>query len=119
LNSTDRPYHAPRNSGKGENYYSVDLRFSKQFYVRRISESTKIELIVEATNLLNRANFLRVNDVVCGTGAQPGFINGCDPKFLFGPFDFKGDRGLPPTAPLGFVTATPARQFQFGLKFEM
>jgi hypothetical protein len=74
---------------------------------------------VEATNLLNRANFLRVNDVVCGTVAQPGFISGCDPKFLFGPFDFRGDRGLPPTAPLGFVTAAPARQFQFGLKFEM
>jgi hypothetical protein len=57
--------------------------------------------------------------VVCGTTAQPGFINGCDPKFLNGPFNFKGVRGLPPTAPLGFVSAAPARQVQFGLKFEL
>jgi len=119
LNSTDRPFHAPRNSGRGENYYTVDLRFSKRFYLRPESRNTSIELIAEATNLLNRANFLRVNDVVCGTAAQPGFINGCDPKFLIGPFDFKGSRDLPPTAPLGFVTAAPARQFQFGLKLEL
>jgi len=58
-----------------------------------------------------------VNDVVCGTTSQPGFINGCDPKFLTGPFDFRGIAGLPPTAPLAFVTAAPARQFQVGLKF--
>jgi hypothetical protein len=63
----------------------------------------------EGINLLNRANYLRVNDIVCGTTAQPGFISGCDPKFLTGPFDFKGIRGLPPTAPLAFVAAGPAR----------
>ena len=118
LNSTDRPYHAPRNSGVGENFYSVDLRVSKRIYFGEDTSGPRVELIAEATNLFNRANFLRVNDVVCGTTAQPGFINGCDPKFLFGPFDFRGDRSLPPTAPLGFVTAAPARQFQFGLKFE-
>jgi hypothetical protein len=119
LNTTDRPFHAPRNSGIGENFYSVDLRTSKRFNLRSISERATLQVIVEATNLFNRANFLRVNDVVCGTTSQPGFINGCDPKFLYGPFDFKGVRGLPPTAPLGFVSAAPARQFQFGLKFEL
>jgi hypothetical protein len=119
LNTTDRPFHAPRNSGIGENYYSVDFRVSKSFHMRSISETAKLEVIIETTNLLNRANFLRVNDVVCGTTSQPGFINGCDPKFLYGPFDFKGIRGLPPTAPLGFVSAAPARQFQFGLKLEL
>jgi hypothetical protein len=118
LNSTDRPFYAPRNSGVGENFYSVDLRMSKRFHLRQNSEAPRVELIVEATNLLNHVNFLRVNDVVCGT-AQPGFINGCDPKFLTGPFDFKGIRGLPATAPLGFVTAAPPRQFQFGLRFEL
>ncbi len=117
-NTSDRPFYAPRNSGLGENFYSVDLRLSKRFFLRRNSEGPRVEFLVEATNLLNRANFLRVNDVVCGTTAQPGFINGCDPKFLTGPFDFRGRRDLPPTAPLGFVTAAPPRQFQFGLKFE-
>ena len=116
LNTTDRPFYAPRNAGVGENFYSVDLRLSKRFHLRQNSEGPAVEFIVEATNLLNHANFLRVNDIVCGTAAQPGFINGCDPKFLTGPFDFKGIRGLPPTAPLGFVTAAPPRQFQFGLK---
>lgn len=118
LNTTDRPFHAPRNSGVGENYYSVDLRFSKQFYLRAGSEGPSVEFIVEATNLFNHVNFLRVNDVVCGTTAQPGFINGCDPKFLTGPFDFRGVPGLPPTAPLAFVAAASPRQFQFGLKVE-
>jgi hypothetical protein len=118
LNTTDRPFHAPRNSGVGENYYSVDLRFSKQFYLHSGSEGPSVEFIAEATNLLNHVNFLRVNDIVCGTTAGPGFINGCDPKFLTGPFDFRGVPGLPPTAPLGFVAAAPPRQFQFGLKVE-
>ncbi|HKR11749.1 MAG TPA: TonB-dependent receptor [Pyrinomonadaceae bacterium] len=119
INTTDRPFYAPRNSGRGENFYSVDLRLSKRFFLRRNSEGPRAEFIVEVTNLLNRANFLRVNDTVCGTAAQPGFINGCDPKFLTGPFDFRGRRDLPPTAPLGFVTAAPPRQFQFGLKLEL
>lgn len=119
LNTTDRPYHAPRNSGRGENYYSLDFRMSKRIPLLGISENARLELIAEATNVFNHANYLRVNDVVCGTAAQPGFINGCDPKFLYGPFDFRGVAGLPPTAPLGFVTAATARQFQLGVKFEM
>jgi len=117
LNSTDRPFHAPRNSGIGEDYYSVDLRFAKRIYLHRNSEGLFLDLIVEGTNLLNRVNFTRVNDVVCGTSTQPGFINGCDPKFLTGPFDFKGVRGLAPSQPLAFVNAAPPRQIQLGIRF--
>jgi hypothetical protein len=117
LNTTDRPFYAPRNSGVGENFYSVDLRLSKLIYFGPNAEGPRLEFNVEAVNLFNRVNYLRVNDVVCGTTSQPGFINGCDPKFLTGPFNFRGVPGLPPTAPLAFVTAGPARQFQFGLKF--
>jgi len=91
---------------------------SKRFRLGGTAEGRRVEFIAEATNLFNHVNYLRVNDVVCGTAAQPGFINGCDPKFLIGPFDFRGIPGLPPTAPLGFVAAAPPRQFQFGLKFE-
>ena len=119
LNTTDRPFYAPRNSGIGENYYSVDLRVSKRFFFGRNEGGARLEFIAEATNIFNHVNYLRVNDVVCGTSAQPGFINGCDPKFLIGPFDFRGVRGLPQTAPLGFVSAAPPREFQFGIKFEM
>ena len=119
LNTTDRGFYAPRNSGLGENFYSVDFRVSKLFYFGEKAEGPRVAFTAEAINIFNHVNYLRVNDVVCGTTAQPGFINGCDPKFLTGPFDFRGVPGLPPTAPLGFVTAGPARQFQFGLKFEL
>ena len=114
LNTTDRPFYAPRNSGVGESFYSVDLRISKRFYLRRNREGPRVEFIAEATNLFNHVNYLRVNDVVCGTTAQPGFINGCDPKFLTGPFDFRGVPGLPPTAPLGFVSAGRHGNFSSG-----
>lgn len=116
-NATDRPFYAPRNSGIGPNFYSVNLRFTKRFYIaRQGSEGLRVDFITEAANLFNHTNFLRVNDTVCGAFAQPGFINGCDPRFLTGPFDFKGRRDLPATAPLGFVGAGSPRQLQFGLK---
>ncbi len=116
-NATDRPFYAPRNSGIGPNYYSVNLRFTKRFHISRNgAEGLRVDFITEAMNLFNHTNFTRVNDSVCGTAAQPGFINGCDPMFLVGPFDFKGRRDLPATAPLGFAGAAPPRQFQFGLK---
>jgi hypothetical protein len=116
-NVSDRPFYAPRNSGRGANFYNVNLRLNKRFYiVRNGNEGWRVELIAEATNLFNRTNFLRVNDVVCGSAAAPGFINGCDPQFLIGPFDFKGRSDVAPTSPLGFVSAAAARQLQFGLK---
>jgi hypothetical protein len=119
LNTSDRPFYAPRNSGIGENYYGLDLRIAKRFFLNKEGRGASFEFIVEVTNLFNRVNFTRVNDVVCGTTAQPGFINGCDPKFLNGPFDFRGVRGLSPASPLAFVSAGPPRQFQFGVRFEI
>jgi hypothetical protein len=83
---------------------------------RKNNEGPRLDLIAEAANLFNHTNFVRVNDTVCGTATQAGSINGCDPKFLTGPFDFKGRRDLPATAPLAFVGAATPRQFQFGVK---
>jgi Carboxypeptidase regulatory-like domain len=118
LNVTDRPFYAPRNSGRGPNYQSVNLRLNKSFYfARQTQEGLRMDFIVEANNLFNRTNFLRVNDVVCALTTQPGFIGGCDPKFLTGPFDFVGSKDIPATAPLGFVSAASPRQVQLGLKF--
>jgi hypothetical protein len=101
-NTTDRPYYAPRNSGQGPNYRSVNMRLSRRV---KFTEKAWGEFIVESTNLFNRLNYLRVNDVL--PVATP---------LLMGPFNVKGDPTLPPTAPLGFTAAFPARQFQFGLK---
>jgi hypothetical protein len=117
FNISDRPFFAPRNSGRGASFQSVNLRLSKRVRIHPGGfEGLRAEFIAEVNNLLNRTNFLRVNDVVCGSTAAPGFINGCDPRFLTGPFDFSGRRDLPATAPLGFVSAGAARQFQLGLK---
>jgi hypothetical protein len=113
----DRPFYAPRNSGRGANFMNVNLRFNKRFYLRRNGgEGVRIEFITEASNLFNRTNYLRVNDVVCGFQQTAGSIGGCDPSFLRGPFDFRGNSEWPPTAPLGFATADSGRQIQFGLK---
>ncbi len=100
----DRPFLAARNTGLGEGFSAVNLRLSKDFYVRR-DKGTKVEFITEASNLLNHTNFLAVNDVV-----------GTDPKYLFGPFNLKGDRSLASTSPLGFTAASDARRVQLGLR---
>jgi hypothetical protein len=100
----DRPFLAGRNTGIGEPFYGVDLRISKTFYARRDS-SFRGEFIAEATNLLNHTNFLSVNNNV-----------GNDPKFLFGPFNLRGDRTVPSTSPLGFTSAGDPRRIQLAIK---
>lgn len=100
----DRPIAASRNTGIGDNFYNVDLRFTKQFYLARDS-GLRLEAIVEASNLFNRANFLSVNNVV-----------GTTSPLLSGPFNQKGSKTVPSTSPLGFTSAAAGRQFQFALK---
>jgi hypothetical protein len=100
----DRPFNASRNTSRGANFSSTDLRVSKRFYMSRDSE-LNIEFIAEATNLFNHTNFLSVNDVF-----------GTSPEFLRGPFDLRGSKNIPATSPLGFNSAAPPRQVQFGLK---
>ena len=100
----DRPFAAPRNSGRGERYAGLDFRLTKPLLVRRDSR-IRLELVAESTNFFNHTNFLAVNDVV-----------GTDPRFLNGPFNLRGDRNLPSTSPLGFTAANEPRRFQFGLK---
>ena len=104
--TTDRPFNAPRNSGQGPGFVSVDLRLTRRFLLPRTRAGMRAELIVEATNLLNRVNYLRVNDVI-----------GLDPRYLDGPYDLKGRRGIAPSEPLAFSAAYPARQFQLGFRF--
>ena len=101
-----RPWYVPRNSGIGPDFYDFDLRLAKAFYLDR-EKGLKLDLVIEGTNLLNRTNFSSVNDQ---------FAVG-DPRLLTGPFNFTGDRNLSPSSPLGFTSAFPGRQVQFGLKF--
>jgi len=101
-NTTDRPFYASRNSGRGPSYSNANMRVSR--FVR-FNERVGVDFIVDVTNLFNHTNYQRVNDVI-----------GVATPLLLGPYNVTGDPTLPPTAPLGFTAAFPARQFQFGAK---
>jgi Carboxypeptidase regulatory-like domain/TonB dependent receptor len=87
-NNNDRPLGVGRNTGRGFDFASLDLRASKRF---KLTERVELQLIAEGFNILNRANFGVPNNTF-GSGATPL------PSF-----------GQP-------TQAFDPRQFQFGLK---
>jgi len=87
-NNNDRPLGVGRNTGRGFDFASLDLRVSRRF---RLTERVDLQLLAEGFNVLNRANFGVPNNTF---GA---FVN---PLPTFGQ----------PTA------AFDPRQFQFGMK---
>jgi hypothetical protein len=87
-NNNDRPAGVGRNTGRGFDFASLDLRLRRRFQVR---ERFSLDLLAEGFNLMNKANF----------GV---------PNNTFG-------SGLAPLATFGQPTpAFDPRQFQFGLK---
>ena len=82
--------------------FELDLlesrRLSRQF---RLSEKANLQLILEGFNVFNRTNFASVNNVV-GVIAPP--------------FNLHGSSAFSPSQPLGFTSAFPKRQLQFGLR---
>jgi hypothetical protein len=66
-NNNDRPVNAGRNTGRGFDYSSLDLRLSRKFM---FSEKISLELLAEAFNIFNRANYSVPNNTF-GTGALP------------------------------------------------
>src|ERR1700685_3827281 len=134
---TDRVGTAPRNSYYGDDLYSWDLRVARYFQFR---ERYRLDLMVDAFNVLNRPNVDEVTSVYgaavfCGSSAIPqrykdaGTIAAQNQAIAF-------DTGTgPPTCPsaaeLGPVPAPPVpsasfgsprtmlnpRQFQFAAKF--
>jgi hypothetical protein len=85
----DRPVGVGRNTGKGFDFASLDLRLSRTF---RFTERFWIEGIAETFNTLNRTNFQLPNRV-------------------FGPLD------VPPLSFGQPTAAGDPRQIQFGVKF--
>jgi hypothetical protein len=81
----------PRNAGIGSDFFSLNLRISRGF---RIAGSVKVEGLVEAFNLTNRANSLTRNSNF-GPGAYPA-----NPVSTFNQVTAVGD----------------PRTFQFGLR---
>jgi hypothetical protein len=88
-NFNDRPVGVGRNTGRGFDFASLDLRLSRRF---NLTERVKLEALAEGFNLFNRANLQIPNNV-------------------FGP-------GLAPLSTFGQATAaSEPRQIQFGLRF--
>ncbi|HLG15931.1 MAG TPA: TonB-dependent receptor [Blastocatellia bacterium] len=98
----DRPFRASRNSGRGDSFFSLDMRVTKQFFISRDS-GVRIDFITEGTNLTNHTNFLSVNDVL-GVTPDPGVYN------------LGGSASLPRTTFLGYTSASAGRRIQFGFK---
>jgi hypothetical protein len=87
-NNNDRPAGVGRNTGRGFDFASLDLRVSRRF---RLNERTQIQFIAEGFNILNRSNLALPNNTFgAGITALPTFGQAT------GAFD--------------------PRQFQFGLK---
>lgn len=87
-NNNDRPLGVGRNTGRGFDFASLDLRVSRRF---RLTERVDLQLLAEGFNILNRANFGVPNNTL-GSGLNPL------PTF-----------GQP-------TAAFDPRQFQFGMK---
>ena len=66
-NNNDRPAGVGRNTGRGFDFASLDLRLSRRF---NFSERLNLELIAEGFNVLNRANYSVPNNTF-GTGSAP------------------------------------------------
>ena len=88
-NNNDRPLGVGRNTGRGFDFASFDMRLSRRFHV---TDHVGLEVLAEGFNLLNRANFGVPNNTF-GSGATPNATFG-QPTQAFDP-----------------------RQFQLGLKF--
>jgi Carboxypeptidase regulatory-like domain/TonB dependent receptor len=66
-NFNDRPIGRGRNSARGFNFASLDVRLSRRF---RFTERFELETIAEGFNVLNHANLQLPNNTF-GTGATP------------------------------------------------
>jgi hypothetical protein len=66
-NNNDRPVGIGRNTGRGFDYSSFDLRLSRKF---DLTEKLKLELLAEGFNILNHANHSVPNNTF-GTGTVP------------------------------------------------
>jgi outer membrane receptor protein involved in Fe transport len=131
---TDRVGDEPRNSYYGDPLYSWDLRLSRYFQIR---ERLRMDLMVDAFNVLNRPNVDEVTSVYgaavfCGNGPIPRHYKDAGTEATQAEA-IAFATGGPPSCPLnlGLTPAPPApndlfgtprtmlnpRQFQFAAKF--
>jgi hypothetical protein len=107
--TNDRPIGAGRNTGLGPNYADFDMRISRLF---KLGERANLQLIAEGFNLFNRTNFASVNNVVGLGYGLPTAVGGSGATT----FHVSGTSAVGPSQPLGFTSALPKREIQFGLR---
>lgn len=83
-NNNDRPVGVGRNTGRGFNFASLDLRLSRQF---SLSERIRLQILAEGFNILNRSN-LGVPNNTYGPGVNPLTTFG-QPTSAFDPRQFQ------------------------------
>jgi hypothetical protein len=93
--TVDRPVGLGRNSFRGPRQFDVDLAASRTWRLSAIAPRLKVELRVEAFNVLNHQNLIKVNNT---------YGEGPSPLATF----------LAPVA--GITNVDPARQLQFALR---
>lgn len=111
----DRPAVAGRNTGRGEALYNFDMRLARRFFA---TERRFLEFTFEAFNLFNTVNYNGINNVV-GTACVANLASNpnCAGATDVIPINARGRKGVSATSPLGFTSAAPARQLQFGIRF--
>jgi hypothetical protein len=85
------------------------MRVSRLF---KLGERANLQLIAEGFNLLNRTNFASVNNVV---GPNFGLLLAAGGAGAT-TFNVTGTSAASPSQPLGFTSALPKREIQFGLR---
>ena len=124
-NYTSRPYNEQRNSGQGPGFDSTDLRFTKAIRLNR-SDSQRLSVQLNVTNLFNAADFNTVDSTFPGTisGASPLYTAAGNQVINFATGPFKA-RGVVPTTlaqtqtgqALYYAGQGAARTAQVGLQY--
>lgn len=126
--SEARPLHEGRNSGIGPDFYSWDMRISKALYLRRDS-GLRLDVIGQATDLLNHINFSAVSNIFPNTAVLDpvtGMTQSAVVSTSEGTVDLRNGpyryHGFVPTSasqlstPLAFASANPPRQVSLALQ---
>jgi hypothetical protein len=108
--TNDRPIGAARNTGRGPDYATWDMRLSRTF---RLGENANLQLLAEGFNLLNRTNYASVNNVVGPVFGLPTALGGGGATT----FNVHGQVCQSVSQPLCFTSAFPKRQIQLGARF--
>jgi hypothetical protein len=93
--TVDRPVGFGRNSFRGPRQFDVDLAVARSWRLTSRAPSLRLELRLEAFNLFNHPNYLKVNSI---------YGEGPEPAATF----------LAPVA--GITNVDPGRQLQFGMR---